>query len=500
MRLKDFEKYDKITIQAHDNPDADAIASGYALYSYYSELGKDVSLIYSGRYQIQKTDLKLMIEKLQIPIEYRAPSNNRVDGLLITVDCQHGAGNVQLFDADEVVVIDHHQQEIMTNRLLGYEISSNLGSCATLVWKLLVEEGYPIKENVNVGTALYYGLFRDTNQFTELCYPLDMDMREAVAIDKNIIHLLRNSNLSLKELEIAGIALIRYIYISEYHFAIIQTQPCDPNLLGLISDFLIQVDEIYTCVVFNQLEDGYKYSVRSCIREVRASELAHFLAQDIGSGGGHVERAGGFLSTRMYEKFYPTTHAEAYFENKMKQYFDSFDILDIQLNAIDTSDMETYERKLCEVGYVNISDLVPDKTSCVIRTLEGDIEILMGKEKYILINDSCKVKVLTKNEFNEQYKLISGECNIKLEYTPKLKNRNNSEDIDLMQYLGLCTRKNKVYVLAKELVRGIKIFTSRVEESYLLGNPGDYVVVKADDPYDISIVGQKEFHRLYQKV
>ena len=139
-RLKDFEKYDKITIQAHDNPDADAIASGYALYSYYSELGKDVSLIYSGRYQIQKTDLKLMIEKLQIPIEYRAPSNNRVDGLLITVDCQHVAGNVQLFDADEVVVIDHHQQEIMTNRLLGYEISSNLGSCATLVWKLLVEE------------------------------------------------------------------------------------------------------------------------------------------------------------------------------------------------------------------------------------------------------------------------------------------------------------------------------------------------------------------------
>lgn len=500
MRLKDFEKYDKITIQAHDNPDADAIASGYALYSYFNEMGKEVSLIYSGRYQIQKTDLKLMIEKLQIPIEYRAPSNNRVDGLLITVDCQHGAGNVQLFDADEVVVIDHHQQEIMTNGLLGYEIASNLGSCATLVWKLLVEEGYPIKEKVNVGTALYYGLFRDTNQFTELCYPLDMDMREAVTIDKNIIHLLRNSNLSLKELEIAGIALIRYIYIPEYHFAIIQTQPCDPNLLGLISDFLIQVDEIYTCVVFNQLEDGYKYSVRSCIREVRASELAQFLAQDIGSGGGHVERAGGFLSTRMYEKFYPTTHAEAYFENKMKQYFDSFDILDTKLKAIDTSDMETYERKLCEVGYVNISDLVPDKTSCVVRTLEGDIEILMEKEKYILINDSCKVKVLTKNEFNEQYKLIPGECNIKLEYTPKLKNRNNSEDIDLMQYLGLCTRKNKVYVLAKELVRGIKIFTPKVGESYLLGNPGDYVVVKADDPYDISIVGQKEFHRLYQKV
>ena len=93
MYLNELDQYDSITIQAHDNPDADAIASGYALYVYFQSKGKNVSLIYSGRYRIQKTNLKLMIDKLGIPIEYRQMQAGPVSGLLITVDCQYGAAN-----------------------------------------------------------------------------------------------------------------------------------------------------------------------------------------------------------------------------------------------------------------------------------------------------------------------------------------------------------------------------------------------------------------------
>ena len=34
MKLAELEKYNPITIQCHDNPDADALASGFGLYSY----------------------------------------------------------------------------------------------------------------------------------------------------------------------------------------------------------------------------------------------------------------------------------------------------------------------------------------------------------------------------------------------------------------------------------------------------------------------------------
>lgn len=68
---------------------------------------------------------------------------------------------------------------------------------------------------------------------------------------------------------------------------------------------------IKTYVVFNEGNDGYKYSVRSCIKEVKPSELVGYLAEGIGSGGGHYEKAGGFISMKLYEEKYPTFHADA---------------------------------------------------------------------------------------------------------------------------------------------------------------------------------------------
>ncbi len=56
--------------------------------------------------------------------------------------------------------------------------------------------------------------------------------------------------------KIAGVALIRYSFNEDYNFAVIKAQPCDPNILGLISDFLLQVDVITSCLVFNENADA----------------------------------------------------------------------------------------------------------------------------------------------------------------------------------------------------------------------------------------------------
>ena len=44
MRLKEFLKYDDIVIQCHDNPDADALASGFGVYVYLKAHGKNVNI------------------------------------------------------------------------------------------------------------------------------------------------------------------------------------------------------------------------------------------------------------------------------------------------------------------------------------------------------------------------------------------------------------------------------------------------------------------------
>ena len=57
MMLDELLGYDHVTIQCHDNPDADAIASGYGLYCFFRDKGKDTRLLYSGRNKVRKANL-----------------------------------------------------------------------------------------------------------------------------------------------------------------------------------------------------------------------------------------------------------------------------------------------------------------------------------------------------------------------------------------------------------------------------------------------------------
>ena len=95
MRLKDLLKFYEIVIQCHDNPDADAIASGYAVLLYLQEHGKKPSLVYGGRNFIRKTNLVMMVEDLEIPITHVTAIGN--PELLLMVDCQYDGGNAEKF-------------------------------------------------------------------------------------------------------------------------------------------------------------------------------------------------------------------------------------------------------------------------------------------------------------------------------------------------------------------------------------------------------------------
>ena len=62
MKLSDLTAFKDIVIQCHDNPDADALASGYALYWYLRKMGRTPEFIYRGVNKIQKSNLLIMME------------------------------------------------------------------------------------------------------------------------------------------------------------------------------------------------------------------------------------------------------------------------------------------------------------------------------------------------------------------------------------------------------------------------------------------------------
>lgn len=518
MRLRELLDFEEIVIQCHDNPDADALASGFALYTYLSRYHKKVSFIYGGKNIIRKSNLVLMIKELEIPVTYC--ESMEAPELLVTVDCRYGEGNVTKFPAKNIAVIDHHRVTGVLPRL--NEVRSNLGSCATLLWQLLKDEGFDVNANKKLATAMYYGLYTDTNELTEVSHPLDKDLRDEADFIPSLITRFRNANLSLEELDIAGAALLRSDYNEDYRFAVVKAGACDPNILGIISDLVLAVDSVDTCLVFCVTPTDVKLSVRSCIKEVKASELAQAICEGIGSGGGHYVKAGGRVSmdslTREYIKYCenqqlsprmelaqdgngmrPTASAIKFFlEHRIREYFDNSDIVYASKEMPNEDKLQTYALKQVKLGYIKPCDLFPIGTKIIVRTMHGDMDMEVKQGMIMLIGVKGDIYILGEKDFNARYMVLDERLQQDMaEYKPTIKNNTDSRILYLLEIARTCMAKTNIEVKAKYLERKTKLFTRWNEDEYITGNKGDYLIIHGNEEKELDIMDGKLFTQYY---
>ena len=519
MRLRELLKFEQIVVQCHDNPDADALASGYAIYSYLKDMGKEVRLVYSGTNKIRKSNLVMMIKELNIPVEYVEKIEETQ--LLVTVDCRYGEGNVTKLPAKTIAVIDHHRVGGELPPL--NEVRSTLGACSTLVWRLLKEEGYPVNENKQLVTALYYGLYTDTNSLTELYHPLDMDLRDEADFDATLITKFKNANLSIEELETAGAALLRSDYNEKYRFAVVKCGPCDPNLLGIISDLVLEVDAVDICLVFCIQPYGVKLSVRSCVKEVKASELAAEICEGIGSGGGHVVKAGGFIAMDLmieaYKEYCKETQTnprmelsedgkkerpsmsgvKSFLEHRMMKYFDNCEIIYTEKYQAKMDGMEKYRKKPLPMGYIYATDVFEENSKITIRSLAGDVDARVDSDSIIMIGTMGEVYINSKEQFENSYRTYRNWPFVltDTEYSPTIKDNNTGKTINLLKYAKLCIPTGQYTIHAKCMNHHVKIFKEWNEDSYLLGKAGDYLAVRGNDIRDVYMIDKNVFESGY---
>ena len=508
FELKALLDYDRVVLQCHDNPDPDAVASAFALYCYLTQQGKEAQIVYSGFAGIQKANLLLMEEALHIPLRYISRDADETvldaDGktLLVTVDCQYGAGNVKKLAADEIAVIDHHIIETPAPRLC--DIRPFLGSCSTLVWQLLKEAGFSFKDHPDVGTALYYGLYTDTNNLAEIAHPLDMDLRDSVKYNAGLMKRLKNSNLSMEDLIIAGNTLTTHWYFKDTRSAIFEAEPCDPNILGFTSDLALQVDNIDACVVFCQVSGGVKLSVRSCVRETMANELAARLCEGAGSGGGHKDKAGGFISG---EKLRETGLTPAAFlEQRFSQYYGEYDLVYSDGPEPDLTALEKYSKNKIPVGFARSADVFAAGADLNVRTIEGDTHITADPDIYIMVGIQQEIWPIRREKFEASYRELDGpyapdeQFWSENHYEPTVKDRIHGDAVSLTPFIRPCVPNGENIIYAKKLKRRTKVFTSWNHEGYMFGDVGDYLAVRADDPGDAYVIEESIFHKTYTKV
>ena len=498
LSLKDFTKYKNIVIQCHDNPDADALASGFAVKWYLAENGITAPFIYSGRNAVQKSNLVIMMDELKIDAKYVTELEK--PELLIMVDCQYGESNVTRFEAETIATIDHHQLSGNIPELS--DIRSNYGSCSTILFELLRNEGIDINDNPNLATALYYGLMTDTGGFAEISHPADKDLRDYAKYSASDITLFRNSNFSREELHIAADALKKASYNDEYRFGTIASKPCDPNILGLIGDMFLEVDSIDTCLIYCMLPFGAKFSVRSCVKEVKANELAAFLAEGMGGGGGHLVKAGGLLKRELLENAgipFEDESIRNYLYRMMEKYFKESHIIVAGQHSEDLSKLSFYRKKSVIVGYVKASDLAPVGTVILIRTLEGDVEVPVDSDIYIIIGVDGEIYPCREAKFKNNYDFLDEPYVYPAEYEPSVINVVTNDRLALLPYAKSCLARGGSGIYARELTERVKVFTAWDPGKYYLGKQGDYLAVRVDDLSDIYVIERSIFEKTYQK-
>lgn len=522
MRLKQLLAYDEIVIQCHDNPDADSLVCGYALYRYLQGKGKQPRLIYGGSEIIRKSNLQLLVRDMEIPIEHvfylKKPE------LLVMVDCQYEGGNTTVFEAKQVAVIDHHR--VCTKLPELSVVNSQLGACATLMWSLLKQENYDFQKDRKLLTALYYGLYTDTIFFAEILHPMDMDLRDENGIDKTLLTKYRNANLSLEELEVAGAALLHSDYMDEYRAAIVKSGPCDANILGVISDLVLEVDAVDICVVFNIMPDCVKLSVRSCIKEVKANELAKELCEGIGSGGGHYVKAGGTIPLPLMAKAYldlcekrgyqpqmemnasgktekPTASGvKAVLEQRLKDYLDDTKIVYAKDCLQMEEQMVACHKKPIPWSYVRGTDLFEAGTDITVRTMDGDAEIAVSEDLFFIFEPKGGVHWCSKSEFFERYRAYDDRNDLgqDAEYIPRMKNNQTGQFISPEKYARICVPKEEDVFYARRLEQKVKLFTNEDSPTYCLGRKGDYLVRFSERLEDIVIMEKMVFESICEPV
>jgi len=504
MKLSELKPYKNIVLQTHNIPDADAVSSAYVLQKYIEMHGCNAKIIYGGPAKITKPSLLIFMEALGIEAEFvsQIPANTE---LLITIDCQYGAGNVQKFPCETFAIIDHHRVEVPETKLC--EINPQLGSCATLVYSMLLKEIKELEElellgivgsleekdelklfleNEKINTALYYGLYTDTNGLAELRHPLDRDLAD-IHFNKALVKKLKNATITMPELSIVSGALRKCDIIE--NIGLFKAEPCDPNILGFSSDITMQVDALNACVLFSAVNGGIKLSVRSCCREIMANELATFLCEGCGSGGGNLEKAGGFLK-----------NSEEYLVSRLKEYTVAFDKIYAGETKIDFASMKRYRKLPIEVGFAKTTDLFSEGTKLTVRTLEGDIDLTASSDIYIMIGIEGEVYPILREKFEKNYKVLSHKYESFAEYQPTVIDRYGGEKHSILRCAAVCIPTNEKIIKAKQLKKRTKVFTYWDAEKYFSGIPGDFLSANESDLGDCYIVNERIFYKTYEEM
>lgn len=289
------------------------------------------------------------------------------------------------------------------------------------------------------------------------------------------------------------------LFKEENKWMLIQADSCDTEKMNGISETILAEEPCEVLVVYGQDPSGCKFVVRSTTNEVRANEVAAYLAQSVGAGGGQSTKAGGFLSECLLLVHRQNADYENYLKDRMEQYFSQYQIVRAENYQADLDQMKRYKKKKIKLGVVRTSDFLKEGTPLLVRTLEGDMECISAEDLYIMIGIDGEVYPIRKEKFQNSYEFTDGAPQYDPASEPMIHNRITGEAYPLIPHQMTCQSKGVYHIFARQLTESTKVFTQWDRYKYLKGVKGDYIAVREDDLSDVYTIEQSVFLRSYER-
>ena len=299
-----FSSSENILIICHINPDGDSVGAQLALYHYFKDKSKNVSLMAPNYLQ---EFLKWMdgADMINIFIKERKKCRMLIEGadLIIMVDFNQSnrMGEAEEFvnvSKARKVVIDHH----LDPENFADMIISDPSKCSTseLVHELICDINGVKFMNKSYAEALYVGIITDTGNFEHGAYSsrtfrIVADLIETGINKEKIINLIYN-NFSSDRIRLQGFALNkRMVVLPEFKTAYIYLSKDDlkeyNHVKGDTERFVnmpLSIKGINFSALFIEKDNFIKLSFRSK-GQFPSNEFASLYF----AGGGHLNASGG---------------------------------------------------------------------------------------------------------------------------------------------------------------------------------------------------------------
>ncbi len=291
-----------LAIFLQDNPDPDAIASGFALQRIAEKYDIKSNIYYGGN--IGRQQNKALVNLLETTLVRLKTSDealkiaNIFDKVALIEASIPSKNNILPADMIPNIVIDHHETDFTLVKGEFVEILPKIGATSTILTRYL--RHLDIMPDPQLATALRYGIRVDTGGFTRNTTTEDLDAAAYLSplLDVGLLNQIENPPMSAETMDIIGRTIRNREVRGSYLISFVEFIT-DRDALPQAAELMLQMEGVSTVLVFGIDKDKVQLSARSVDTRIN---LAFLLQKAFGfmNAGGHANMAAGSIDLGIF--------------------------------------------------------------------------------------------------------------------------------------------------------------------------------------------------------